>query len=55
MPDGATLGPQRSGEQWSALIRAEDSAMFGPEMVIDEATVDDIIIHLAAEYERAAA
>lgn len=55
VPDGAALGPQRSGEQWSALIRTRDSAMFGPEVVMDEATVDDIIIHLAAEHERATA
>lgn len=52
MPDGATLGPQRSGEQWSALIRTEDSATFGSEVVMDEATIDDIIIHLAAEHEK---
>jgi ABC-2 type transport system ATP-binding protein len=45
------IGPQRSGAQWSALIRTDHSAMFGPEVVIDEATVDDIIIHLAAEHE----
>lgn len=50
-----TLGSQRRGEHWSALIRIEDSAMFGPEVVIDEPTIDDIIIHLAAEHEEAAA
>ncbi|WP_300268890.1 ABC transporter ATP-binding protein [Microbacterium sp.] len=55
LPGGSALGAQRSGEQWSALIRTEDSAKFGPEAVIDEATIDDIIIHLAAEHERAIA
>lgn len=54
VPDG-TLGSQRRGEHWSALIRVDDSAMFGPDIVIDEATIDDIIIHLAAEHEEAAA
>lgn len=54
IPQG-TLGSQRSGEHWSALIRIDDSALFGPEVVIDEATIDDIIIHLAAEHEEAAA
>lgn len=54
-PAEGALGLQRDGDQWSALIRTEDSAMFGPEVVIDDATVDDIIIHLAAENERTAA
>lgn len=49
------LGPQRAGAQWSALIRTDDSAMFGPEVVLDDATIDDIIIHLAAEHEEATA
>ncbi|GAA1534620.1 ABC-2 type transport system ATP-binding protein [Microbacterium ginsengiterrae] len=52
VPDG-TFGPQYSGAQWSALIRTEDSAAFGPDVVIDEATIDDIIIHLAAAHEEA--
>ena len=51
----AALGAQRSGEQWSALIRTDDSAMFGPDIVIDEASIDDIIIHLAAAHEEATA
>ena len=50
---GAALGAQRSGDQWSALIRTEDSALFGPDIVIDEASIDDIIIHLAAAHEEA--
>lgn len=52
---GAVLGAQRTGEHWTALIRTDDSARFGPEVVIDEATIDDIIIHLAAAHEEAAA
>jgi ABC-2 type transport system ATP-binding protein len=52
---GGVLGPQRSGAQWSALIRTDDSAMFGPDVVLDEATIDDIIIHLAAAHEEATA
>lgn len=55
VPGVGTLGPMRSGKQWSALIRTADSAMFGPEVVIDEASIEDIIIHLAAEHEEAAA
>lgn len=51
---GAVLGAQRTGEHWTALIRTDDSAQFGPEVVIDEATIDDIIIHLAAAHEEAA-
>lgn len=55
VPSSGTLGPLRAGEQWSALIRTDDSVMFGPDVVIDEARIDDIIIHLAAEHEEAAA
>lgn len=54
VPSG-TLGAQQTGDHWSALIRTDDSAMFGPEVVIDEATIDDIIIHLAAQHEEATA
>ncbi|WP_313818013.1 ABC transporter ATP-binding protein [Citricoccus sp.] len=50
-PSGPVLGLQRSGEQWFALIRMADSAAFGPEAVIDAASIDDIIIHLAADHE----
>lgn len=52
---GVVLGAQRTGEHWTALIRTDDTAQFGPEVVIDEATIDDIIIHLAAAHEEAAA
>lgn len=52
---GNAVGAQYAGGQWSALIRTEDSPSFGPDVVIDEATIDDIIIHLAAEHEEAAA
>jgi len=49
------IGLERIGDQWSALIRLEDSAAFGPEVVIDEASIDDIVIHLAAEQKEVAA
>ncbi|WP_072314536.1 ABC transporter ATP-binding protein [Agrococcus sp. Marseille-P2731] len=52
-PDGV-LGAEQTGDRWSALIRTSDSAGFGPEVVIDEATIDDIIIHLSAHEEAAA-
>lgn len=54
VPDGV-LGAQHAGGQWAALIRTDDTPMFGPDIVIDEATIDDIIIHLGAEHEEAAA
>jgi len=54
-PTERVLGLQRSGAQWSALIRMDDSAAFDRETVIDDASVDDIIIHLAAEDERISA
>lgn len=54
-PTSPVLGVQRAGEQWSALIRMADSAEFGPEVVIDAASIDDIIIHLAAERQEVTA
>jgi ABC-2 type transport system ATP-binding protein len=51
VPSGPLVGLQRSGAQWSALIRTSDSAELGPEVVIDAATIDDIVIHLAADRE----
>ncbi len=51
VPPVGLIGPQRSGGQWSGLIRSSDTAAFGPEVVIDSATVDDIIIHFATENE----
>lgn len=54
VPEGV-LGAQHAGGQWAALIRTDDTPMFGPDIVIDEATIDDIIIHLGAQHEEAAA
>ncbi|PPF43356.1 ABC transporter ATP-binding protein [Pseudoclavibacter sp. AY1F1] len=51
----SALGPQHTGQGWSALIRTDDSPQYGPEIVIDEATIDDIIIHLNAAHEEATA
>jgi ABC-2 type transport system ATP-binding protein len=54
-PARGLLGLQRTGDRWSALIKTADTAAFGSDVVIDSATVDDIIIHLAAEHEETAA
>ncbi|OAN26852.1 hypothetical protein A4X17_09750 [Plantibacter sp. H53] len=54
-PTGEVLGLERRGEQWSALIRTTQMAEFGPETVIDPASVDDIVIHLAAAHGKASA
>jgi ABC-2 type transport system ATP-binding protein len=54
-PTGRLLGLQRTGAHWSALIRTSDSADFGPEVVIDTARIDDVVIHLGTEYTGAAA
>lgn len=50
-----TIGAQTTGEGWSALIRMEDSARFGSDVVIDEASIDDIIVHMGADEEEVAA
>jgi ABC-2 type transport system ATP-binding protein len=54
-PAAPLIGVQRSGEQWSALIRVSESAAFGSEVVMDPATIDDIIIHLGAQQREVAA
>lgn len=54
-PTAPLIGLERSGEQWSALIRLADSAAFDPDVVIDAASIDDIVIHLASERREVAA
>lgn len=49
VPSGPLLGASATGGRWTGLVRMEDSAAFGPEVVLDAATIDDIVIHLAAE------
>ncbi|GAA4419100.1 ABC transporter ATP-binding protein [Georgenia halophila] len=48
-PTGPVLGLRGTENQWSALIRVQDSAGFGPDVVIDDASIDDVIVHLAAD------
>lgn len=55
VPAAPVVGLQRSGAQWSALIRMTDSPGFGPEVVIDAASIDDVIVHLAAQHKEVAA
>ncbi|SDI01129.1 ABC transporter ATP-binding protein [Agrococcus jejuensis] len=54
-PTEHVLGVQRAGAQWAGLIRIDDSAAFGPDVVIDPATIDDLVIHLAGERAEVAA
>lgn len=49
VPEGPIMGLQRSGRHWFGLIHVSDSIHFGPEVVIDDASIDDLIIHLAAD------
>lgn len=41
------LGLRRTGGRFDGLIRAEATPLFGPTTVIDPATTDDVIVHLA--------
>ncbi|UFU06304.1 AAA family ATPase [Ruania halotolerans] len=54
-PSGPLIGLQAARAQWSAMIRLQDSAAFGPEVVIDAASIDDVVVHLAAEEKVVAA
>ncbi|WP_166793116.1 ABC transporter ATP-binding protein [Cryobacterium lactosi] len=55
VPTASVLGLQRSGAQWSALIRMVDSSEFGADVVVDAATIDDVVVHLAVEQKEVAA
>lgn len=54
-PTAPVIGLERTGEQWSALIRMSDSPAFGPDVIIDSASIDDIVIHLACAQKEVAA
>ncbi len=54
-PAAPVIGLERMGEQWSALIRMSDSSAFGSDVVIDSASIDDIVIHLASAQKEVAA
>lgn len=54
VPDGPLVGLEHHGQQWSALIRMADSGAFGPDVLIEAASIDDIVIHLTNEQEVAA-
>lgn len=52
-PDGArssTIGLRlEPSGRYEGLIQAENTAWFGPETVIDSATTDDVVVHLAEQ------
>ncbi|WFR65755.1 hypothetical protein P9139_11245 [Curtobacterium flaccumfaciens] len=54
-----TAGPSTIGlrhdttGRWEGLIRIDDTARFGPDVVIDQATTDDVVVHFA-EHARTA-
>jgi len=53
LPDdarAATIGARHdTSGRWEGLIRTRDTAAFGPDVVIDPATTDDVVIHLAEQ------
>ena len=52
------MGLRSTGTRFEGLIRADDTALFGPTTIIDTASTDDVVVHLArrgaAEQENAA-
>lgn len=52
-PEGArpsTIGLRHDTTgRWEGLIRTGDTAWFGPDVVIDHATTDDVVVHVAQE------
>ena len=43
----SVMGLRRTGGRFDGLIRADATPLFGPTTVIDAATTDDVIVHLA--------
>ncbi|CAN5277549.1 ABC transporter ATP-binding protein [soil metagenome] len=43
----SVLGLRRTGSRFDGLIRAEATPLFGPTTVIDAASTDDVIVHIA--------
>jgi ABC-2 type transport system ATP-binding protein len=41
------VGLRRNGSRYQGLIRTEATPLFGPSTVIDPATTDDVVVHLA--------
>ncbi|MEP6478944.1 MAG: ABC transporter ATP-binding protein [Rhodoglobus sp.] len=41
------MGLRRTGSRFDGLIRSDATPLFGPSTVIDDATTDDVIVHLA--------
>ncbi|MGN6445909.1 ABC transporter ATP-binding protein [Amnibacterium sp.] len=50
----ATIGVRRDiSGRWEALIHVDDTGLFGPDVVIDQATTDDVVVHFAEHGEAA--
>lgn len=48
----ATIGLRNDPSgRWEGLIRVDDTVAFGPEVVIDRATTDDVVVHFAEHRE----
>ena len=46
----STIGLRRdSTGRWEGLIRSRDTAWFGPDVVIDRASTDDVVVHVAQD------
>jgi ABC-2 type transport system ATP-binding protein len=43
----SVLGLRRTGGRFDGLIRSDSTALFGPSTVIDAASTDDVVVHLA--------
>lgn len=44
---GSVLGLRRTGGRFDGLIRSDDTPRFGPSTVIDPASTEDVVVHLA--------
>jgi ABC-2 type transport system ATP-binding protein len=48
----AVIGLRLEQDRWDGLIRLSDSALFGPDVVVDDATVDDVVVFSARHHDR---
>ena len=49
---GSTIGVRRdTSGHWEGLIRVEDTGLFGPDIIIDRPTIDEVVVHFAEHGE----
>lgn len=48
-PGAPVIGARSSGQGWDGLVRTGDTPAFGPDVLIEPASIDDVVIHLTRQ------